>query len=75
MGRTHMCPVKVGGRSSIAPGVYFRMLLIGYFEGLNSERGIARGGAPTAFRCASFLDWGWMKLRRITAVFRYGASG
>jgi transposase len=29
------------GRPSIAPGVYFRMLLIGYFEGLESERGIA----------------------------------
>ncbi len=29
------------GRPSIPPGVYFRMLLIGYFEGLNSERGIA----------------------------------
>ena len=29
------------GRPSIAPGVYFRMLMIGYFEGLGSERGIA----------------------------------
>src|SRR5947209_1985814 len=29
------------GRPSLAPGVYFRMLLIGYFEGLGSERGIA----------------------------------
>ena len=29
------------GRPSIAPGVYFRMILIGYFEGLGSERGIA----------------------------------
>jgi transposase len=29
------------GRNSIPPGVYFRMLLIGYFEGLDSERGIA----------------------------------
>ena len=29
------------GRPSITPGVYFRMLLIGYFEGLDSERGIA----------------------------------
>jgi transposase len=29
------------GRPSIAPGVYFRTLLIGYFEGLDSERGIA----------------------------------
>jgi len=29
------------GRPSIAPGIYFRSLLIGYFEGLDSERGIA----------------------------------
>ena len=31
----------VFGRSSMAPGVYFRMLLIGFFEGLGSERGMA----------------------------------
>jgi hypothetical protein len=29
------------GRDSIPPGVYFRMVLIGYFEGLSSQRGIA----------------------------------
>jgi transposase len=29
------------GRPSLAPGIYFRALLIGYFEGLESERGIA----------------------------------
>jgi len=29
------------GRPSVAPGVYFRLLLIGYFEGIDSERGIA----------------------------------
>jgi len=29
-----------GGRPSIPPGVYFRMLLLGYFEGIESERGI-----------------------------------
>jgi transposase len=37
------------GRSSIPPGVYFRMLLIGYFEGLDSQRGIA-------WRCADSLS-------------------
>jgi transposase len=37
-----------GGRPSIPPGVYFRMLLIGYFEGLDSQRGIA-------WRCADSL--------------------
>lgn len=29
------------GRPGLAPGVYFRCLLIGYFEGIDSERGIA----------------------------------
>lgn len=29
------------GRSSPAPGIYFRLLLVGYFEGIDSERGIA----------------------------------
>jgi transposase len=36
------------GRESIPPGVYFRMLLVGYFEGLASQRGIA-------WRCADSL--------------------
>lgn len=36
---------KEGGRPGIAPGLYFRMLLIGYFEGIDSQRGIA-------WRCA-----------------------
>lgn len=29
------------GRPSLAPGRYFRLLLLGYFEGIDSERGIA----------------------------------
>jgi transposase len=37
------------GRPSVPPGVYFRMLLVGYFEGLSSERGIA-------WRCADSLS-------------------
>lgn len=40
---------KEGGRPSIEPGVYFRMLFIGYFEGLESERGIE-------WRCADSLS-------------------
>ena len=36
------------GRPSIPPGVYFRMLMIGFFERLESERGIA-------WRCADSL--------------------
>lgn len=45
------------GRPGTPPGVYFRMLMVGYFEGLSSERGIA-------WRCAdslalrSFLGYG-----------------
>ena len=31
----------VMGRPSLAPGRYFRLLLIGYFEGIDAERGIA----------------------------------
>ncbi len=41
---------KEGGRPGIPPGVYFRMLFIGYFEGLDSQRGIA-------WRCADSLGF------------------
>lgn len=37
------------GRPSLAPGIYFRCLLIGYFEGIDSERGID-------WRCADSLS-------------------
>jgi transposase len=36
---SHYAPKK--GRPSLAPGVYFRCLLLGFFEGIDSERGIA----------------------------------
>lgn len=29
------------GRPSVPPGTYFRMLFVGYFEGIDSQRGIA----------------------------------
>jgi transposase len=32
---------KSNGRPSLTPGTYFRLLLNGYFEGIDSERGIA----------------------------------
>lgn len=32
---------KKMGRPSLPPGIYFRLLLVGYFEGIDSERGIA----------------------------------
>jgi transposase len=45
------------GRPSVAPGVYFRMLLIGYFEKLDSEREIAwRCDDSRALR--AFLGYG-----------------
>ncbi|GIK17394.1 MAG: DDE transposase [Planctomycetota bacterium] len=45
------------GRPSLAPAVYFRLLLVGYFEGLDSERGIAwRTADSLALR--SFLGFG-----------------
>jgi len=42
------------GRPSLAPGRYFRLMLLGYFEGLGSERGMAwRAADSLAIR--SFL--------------------
>jgi transposase len=38
-----------GGRPSIPPGVFFRMLFVGYFEGIDSQRGIA-------WRCSDSLS-------------------
>ena len=40
---------REGGRPSIPPGVYFRMLFVGYFEGIDSQRGIA-------WRCSDSLS-------------------
>src|SRR5437764_3149969 len=37
------------GRPSLPPGRYFRMLLVGYFEGIDSERGLQ-------WRCADSLS-------------------
>ena len=37
------------GRPGLAPGKYFRLLMLGYFEGIDSERGIA-------WRCADSLS-------------------
>ena len=37
------------GQPSLPPGVYFRMLMVGYFEDLSSQRGIA-------WRCADSLS-------------------
>jgi len=46
------------GRPGLVPAIYFRLLLVGYFEGIDSERGIAwRAADSLALR--SFLGYGW----------------
>src|SRR6266576_5130269 len=45
------------GRPSLAPGVYFRLMLIGFFEGIGSERGIGWRVADS-FSLRSFLNYG-----------------
>ncbi len=45
----HYQPEHTPGRPSIPPGVFFRMLLVGYFEGIESERGIC-------WRCSDSLS-------------------
>src|SRR6266542_3162808 len=45
------------GRPSLLPGRYFRLLLIGYFEGLDGERGIASRAADS-LALRSFLGLG-----------------
>ena len=42
------------GRPSLTPGIYFRLLLVGYFEGIDSERGIAWRAADS-FGLRQFL--------------------
>jgi transposase len=46
--RRHYEEEEPRGQPSLPPGVYFRMLLVGYFEGIDSQRGIA-------WRCADSL--------------------
>ena len=45
------------GRPSLLPGRYFRLLLVGYFEGLDSERGMAWRAADS-LGVRSFLNLG-----------------
>lgn len=46
--RPYYEPEGTRGRPGLPPGVYFRMLFVGYFEGIDSQRGIA-------WRCADSL--------------------
>jgi transposase len=45
------------GRPSLTPGIYFRLLLVGYFEGIDAERGIAWRAADS-FGLRRFLGIG-----------------
>jgi transposase len=57
------------GRPGLPPGRYFRLLLIGYFEGLDAERAIA-WGRPIRSRCASSSGWCCRRRRPIIQRFR-----
>jgi len=46
------------GRPSLAPGIYFRCFLAGYFEGIDSERGIAYRVADS-LSLRRFLGLNW----------------
>jgi transposase len=45
----HYATEETRGKPSIPPGVFFRMLSVGYFEGIDSQGGIA-------WRCADRLS-------------------
>src|ERR1017187_763489 len=51
------------GRPWLTPGIYFRALLIGYFEGIGAERGIAW---RTRWRCGVLWALRWTSTRRST---------
>jgi transposase len=55
-----------GGRPGIDPVVCFKMLMIGFFEGLESER--LRRGVRIRSLCGAFSATRWMKPRRTTPV-------
>jgi amidase len=65
------------GRPSVPPGQYFRMLLVGYFEGIGSQRGIA-------WRCSDSLslrdflgadpDVDWVMDASLDAMRKAGAT-
>jgi len=56
------------GRPGLPPGRHFRLLLIGYFEGLDAERAIA--WRPIHLRCASFSGSCCRRRRPISRRFR-----
>ena len=44
------------GRPSLTPGIYFRSLLLGYFEGIDSERGILPARSRVNFKPYSRIN-------------------
>ena len=61
------------GRPSLAPGRYFRLLLVGYFEGLDSERAIAwRAADSLSLRGRSCV---WRRRRRRPTTRRSRGRG
>src|SRR5665811_1665157 len=70
------------GRPSLTPGTYFRMLLLGYFEGIDSERGMAWRAADS-FSYRKFLGYDLIeqtpdhstvsRTRRLYSVETHGA--
>ena len=62
------------GRPGIPPGVYFRMLLVGFWKG-SARSGGLRGGVGTRFHCVSFSDTGWRGTRRSIRACRRRGSG
>src|SRR5437899_6221679 len=63
-GRCERFYAKKRGRPSLVPGVYFRLLLIGYFEGSIRSAGWP-GGPTTRWRCGDSCGWDWTSRRRI----------
>ena len=53
------------GAPSLPPGRYFRMHMVGYFEGIDSERGIA-WRCSDSIRCA--ISCGWRTGRRFPTI-------
>ena len=53
------------GRPGVTPGIYFRLLLVGYFEGIGAERGMAWRGEPEIrWRSAASSGSRWMRACR-----------
>ena len=53
------------GRRSLTPGTYFRLLLIDYFEGIDSERGIAWRSRSVRYRADTLAKWSLNRAARL----------